>query len=421
MTILILLVVIGAVAFRVTSAEDRARFIALAIALARNLREAATRTRPEGDAFRAALRERTPRALVTLAFAVLMGAAAITGARLETWGNAGLNTTNGEWWRLATSTFVHAGFFQAAIDVIVLVQLGFVLERMVGRGAFAATFIASGVFANLVHLSKRPLDIGAGASAAVFGLYGLLAAVLLWGLRQKTEISIPRPTLNTMGVWAGLFTLVSLINGSLSFSAEMTGLAIGAIAGAVLARSSSESVAPPQHVMITAGACAVFAFAFAVPLRGISDVRPEIHRVVAIEQQTTGIYEAASEKFRKGRMTADALAQVIDKMIVPELIAADARLKTYKKVPTEHQPLVSDAAEYLRLRSEAWRLRATAVRRTSIVPRRDAERSTSDERWRLNAEARHRANLVTLGNAESSERTSLVALQKVNSDIRELK
>src|SRR5262249_55718862 len=159
-----------------------------------------------------------------------------------------------------------------------------------------------------------------------------------------------------------------------------------------------------------AAAAFVIAIVMAFPLRGLMDVRPEIQKVVALEDQTSTVYDNASEKFRKGKMTAEALAQVIDLAIVPKLQAADERLKTYTRVPPEHRPMLSDAEEYLELRSKSWQLRSAAIRKTNATVRRDPNKS--DQAWRLSAEARHHANLVALGNAEGAERSSLEAYRK---------
>ena len=104
------------------------------------------------------------------------------------------------------------------------------------------------------------------------------------------------------------------------------------------------------------GVAVVLAVACAIPLRNIADVRPEITRVVATEERTAATYQAASDAFRKGRISAEALAQLAERKILPELQAVDARLTALRNVPSEHQPLVTDAREYLRLRSKAWRV-----------------------------------------------------------------
>jgi hypothetical protein len=153
------------------------------------------------------------------------------------------------------------------------------------------------------------------------------------------------------------------------------------------------------------------AIACAVPLRNIADVRPEITRVVATEERTATTYQAAADAFKKGRISAEALAQLAERKILPELQAIDARLTALKNVPPEHQALVTDAHEYLRLRSTAWRVRANAIRKTNADP--GESDPSMDAAWRIEAQTRFRANQMAMGNAEGAERASLAAFQRV--------
>jgi hypothetical protein len=117
---IILIAILAVLAYRVTSPEERARYLAIAVDFVRQLRAAAAEPRPELDVLRDALRARTSRALVTPAIVLmstlvfggmLFGATAISDPQtLVAWGaSLGTRTSNGEWWRLFTSTFVHTG------------------------------------------------------------------------------------------------------------------------------------------------------------------------------------------------------------------------------------------------------------------------------------------------------------------------
>jgi hypothetical protein len=97
---------------------------------------------------------------------------------------------------------------------------------------------------------------------------------------------------------------------------------------------------------------------------------------------------------------------------MPELQASDARLKALENVPPEHQSLVADAREYLRLRCASWQARADAIRRTDADPR--GAPAGVDARSRLQAEARFRSNMGAMGRAESAERASLQAFQRIS-------
>ena len=145
----------------------------------------------------------------------------------------------------------------------------------------------------------------------------------------------------------------------------------------------------------------VIASCTAFILRGIDDVRPELGRVVAVEERIARTYDEAVKRFTKGRMRAEELAMMIDKVIVPELHAADARLKAFDKVPSEHQPLVASAEEYLRLRHESWRIRAAALRNMGQLVARK-KHSTDPQ-----------AITSALKQAERTERDSLESLKKI--------
>lgn len=105
----------------------------------------------------------------------------------------------GEWWRLITSAFLHAGFLHLAFNGILLWRLGQMLEPAVGPGAFlglAASGMAGGslgvvglswlVVATPISalpaagwvLGAGPTTVTVGASGAVFGLMGVVLVLL---------------------------------------------------------------------------------------------------------------------------------------------------------------------------------------------------------------------------------------------------
>jgi membrane associated rhomboid family serine protease len=434
-TFIILLAVLGGFAYRVTSPEERERVLAIARKSIRRLKSAATEPGAEYESFRDALRARTSHALVTPAIVLisativvgmLFGARAISDPdTLIAWGaSLGTRTTNGEWWRLVTSSFVHTGTLHLLVDVLVLIQIGGILERLVGRLTFAAVYLSAGAFAGLVNLSSHPVAVTVGASAAIFGLYGLLLATLFWQAFQRRRgipepdaeesaapsVAIPLIAMKRLGVGATVFIVYSMLSG-LAHAAEFTGLFVGLMYGIVLARDVNEKGPATRHVAVAIGATGVIAMAFAVGLRNIADVRPEIVRVLATEERTASGYQVGFDAFKRGRMTAEALAQLAEH-VMPELQAADARLKALQNVPPEHQPLVADAREYLRLRGSSWRARADAIRKTS-AGRREPPAGGADASSRLRAEARFRSDMTAMGAAEGAERASLEAFERI--------
>ena len=114
-----------------------------------------------------------------------------------------------------------------------------------------------------------------------------------------------------------------------------------------------------------------------------TDIRPEIERLVAAEARMTAIYDAATTQFTLGAISADALAQVIERRIRPELQVVRIRVMSLENVGSEQQAPLAKAKEYLHLRGESWRLRIEAL---------------------------HRRNLPALRKVEATERASLAAL-----------
>lgn len=82
----------------------------------------------------------------------------------------------GEWWRLVTSIFLHAGPVHLLFNGFSLYALGQTLEPPLGTRRFLVLFFVSGLTASLATLVFVTDVLSVGASGAVFGLAGLLLA-----------------------------------------------------------------------------------------------------------------------------------------------------------------------------------------------------------------------------------------------------
>lgn len=395
------LIVLGVAAY-VMSGEERKRLIQAALVSVRGALKEAAKRRPELEPFRDALRARTSWVIVTPALValnammfvlMLFGTGALSDpVTLVGWGgNYGPRTTNGEWWRLVTAMFVHAGIFHLLVNIAGLVQCGLMIERLVGHLAFAAVYIAAGTFASLVLVSAHPLVVMVGASEAIFGIYGLLLALIVPTLLHRSTIRIPLMALKRAAPAALLFLLYNydVVTGGPEGQAKLTAFTVGFFSGIALSVWASDGKPAMRRLATVAGVTAGLAVVCAVPLRGVFDARPELARVVAFEDRTAIAYQKEVDRFKGGRVPVEKLTQLIDKTIVPELQATQKRVKALAKAPAEQQPLIASAEEYLRLRDQSWRLRAEGLRK---------------------------ANLVVLREAERTERTSLEALRRVKVD-----
>lgn len=85
----------------------------------------------------------------------------------------------GEWWRIVSCNWLHAGVFHFLCNAMAIVQLGFGLERLFGHVRIALLYVASGLFGTMVSVVFLPGVISVGASASVFGLIGACWADVL--------------------------------------------------------------------------------------------------------------------------------------------------------------------------------------------------------------------------------------------------
>ena len=80
-------------------------------------------------------------------------------------------------WRLLTATFVHIGLEHFALNMITLYYLGRLAEDLFGSKAFLAIYLLSGIMGNVFVAIFTPDVVAAGASTALFGLFGTIGAL----------------------------------------------------------------------------------------------------------------------------------------------------------------------------------------------------------------------------------------------------
>ncbi len=96
-------------------------------------------------------------------------------------------TLEGQWWRLFTACFVHIGIIHLLLNMYALLYIGMLLEPILGKTRFLAAYLLTGIGASLVSLWWNDFIISAGASGAIFGMYGVFLALLTTNLLEKTE------------------------------------------------------------------------------------------------------------------------------------------------------------------------------------------------------------------------------------------
>jgi membrane associated rhomboid family serine protease len=157
----------------------------------------------------------------------------------------------GEWWRLVTSGFLHAGLIHIGMNMYVLYRIGPQLERLLGSMRFTGLYIASLLAGSLGVMLLSPYSPTLGASGAIFGLLGAAAAfqisqrINLWqsGLGQLILINL-----------VITFTLGAYI----SIGGHLGGIIGGGAVGYALFTLEQRKVPAIAGLFIALGAAAVF-------------------------------------------------------------------------------------------------------------------------------------------------------------------
>jgi rhomboid protease GluP len=149
--------------------------------------------------------------------------------------NNGGATTDGEWWRLLTSMFMHFGILHVALNMWALFNTGIFLEKLLGRTLFAITYLGAGLaggFASIIWNGDKVWS--AGASGAVFGVIGGIIGFMLCE-RQSIPRSVLRGMMNSSLAFAGYNILFGFSIPGIDNAAHLGGLAGGIALGWLLA------------------------------------------------------------------------------------------------------------------------------------------------------------------------------------------
>jgi rhomboid protease GluP len=222
-----------------------------------------------------------------------------TTDNLLAWGaNFRPMTMDGEWWRLISSTFLHIGTFHLLMNMYALFYIGLLLEPHLGKTRFLSAYFLSGIAGSVASIYWNELTISAGASGAIFGMYGVFLAMLTTNLiekaeRQKLLISI------------SVFVLYNLVNGlkpGIDNAAHIGGLLSGILIGYAL----YPSLVKPQKQLkfITIGLLMglIFLSSFFILKNTTNDIgkyTKDMELVAKLENKALGVYrlpQGASEE-----------------------------------------------------------------------------------------------------------------------------
>jgi len=198
-----------------------------------------------------------------------------TGEQLIDWGaNIRLETLDGQWWRLITAMFVHIGLFHLVFNMYALLYIGLLLEPTIGSRRFLLVYLLSGILASVASIWYNEHSASAGASGAIFGMFGLFLVLILGNIIPK---AIKFQLLFSVGIFI-FYNLISGLKGDIDNAAHIGGLITGICLGVFLLNGLKN---PKKNFMNSLTEIVIFCFSLtltAVTLNGIPNDMPRYEK-----------------------------------------------------------------------------------------------------------------------------------------------
>jgi len=335
--------------------------------------------RKKADAFASALNTATPRVFVThavIAINVLVFVAmGVAGAgwfksdlgKMVQWGaDFWPLTTGGEWWRLLTSEFLLFGLFHLGLYMWGLSSVGILTERLYGNWIYALIYLFGALTSSLAAVWWDSHEIiGAGASGAIFAVYGALLAYLVCQSASFPKGAV-RPMLKSNLTFIAYNVFYGMTHGGISNAAHLGGLAGGLLLGVVLSRPLALEQRTRQALPRLAGGgilgIAVLSAAFVCLPKYGGDVavdmtfRTEMQSVSAEVDILNSRYRRLAGQANAGLLDDGKCARLLDENLIPRWQGLASRMSAVALGgESPLRPLQQKWTKYCQLQCDALR------------------------------------------------------------------
>ena len=153
-----------------------------------------------------------------------------------------IGVAEGQWYRLLTAAFLHAGLLHLATNMFALITVGPQIEAALGRTRYVALYLLAALGGStLSFLVSSPSTVGVGASGAIFGLFGAFYVLV-------------RRVGGDTGPVVGLIVInlvITFVFPQIDWRAHLGGL----VTGAALAAAFAYAPRGPRRSLVQGGAC----------------------------------------------------------------------------------------------------------------------------------------------------------------------
>jgi membrane associated rhomboid family serine protease len=148
----------------------------------------------------------------------------------------------GDWWRIFTGGFLHAGLLHLGMNMLVLWLLGSQLEPALGRLRFLALYVTALLAGSFGVLLVSPTSPTVGASGAVFGLMGAAVAA-----QRASGID---PWRSGLGGLVLINVMITFLVPGISIGGHLGGLVGGLVAGYLIFQLDRRTSSPWPSVLV---------------------------------------------------------------------------------------------------------------------------------------------------------------------------
>jgi len=139
----------------------------------------------------------------------------------------------GQYWRIFTAMFLHFSIAHIALNMLSLFFVGTAVEVMYGKWRYLLIYLVSGIAGGVVTLIVMPPEtIAAGASGAIFGVFGALGVFYI--VNRRALGSYGRGAIGNWLFWMAINLVYGFSVPGIGIWDHIGGLAAGMILGLIL-------------------------------------------------------------------------------------------------------------------------------------------------------------------------------------------
>ena len=285
-----------------------------------------------------------------------------TTEQLLAWGaNAGTKTMDGEAWRLLSCAFLHIGLIHLGVNMFVLWKVGPFLERLFGSITFLIFYLVSAIGGSEASLWWNEFGVSAGASGALFGIFGSLLGYLL-----AKPPGMSAAIMTQLRFWAINFIVLNIafvfflagVDQAAHGGGALAGFLVGLLAGVIQKNAFLKTPILKHGVLLLAGVGLCWASWFMLQ-KETSDKFLAIKTFEQFGKEEESLLEKfnnGQKQLRKTQLSEEGFATLLEKEITPVWSNYATKFNGFKKVPGRWAGWYPDFVVYLKTQVAAQTL-----------------------------------------------------------------